>query len=160
MYSIGLTILLAIFLTATYQSIALAVDPFWLMLLPNDWVILVVFFWAMVRPDGMSFVFLWFLGLLLDVLYQHPLGVNGLFLASLAYVGQQIYVAYESDTKKMLSLLLGMFAVIVIAKTSLLSVLLNTQFSFSQFFETVVAIAYATAAIPIRKLAMNSKQRV
>ncbi|MFV2091328.1 MAG: rod shape-determining protein MreD, partial [Pseudomonadales bacterium] len=63
----------------------------WLGWIRPAWVAMVVFFWVMELPDRMGLVSAWVLGLLLDVLYADPLGLNGALLASITYVGWRFY---------------------------------------------------------------------
>jgi len=65
--------------------------PQWLGWIRPAWVAMVVFFWVMELPDRMGLVSAWVLGLLLDVLYADPLGLNGALLASITYVGWRFY---------------------------------------------------------------------
>ncbi len=65
--------------------------PQWLGWLRPAWVALVVFFWVMELPERIGLVSVWLLGLLLDVLYADPLGLNGAVLATITYVGWRFY---------------------------------------------------------------------
>lgn len=61
--------------------------PDWLGLLRPNWLLLVVFFWVIDQPHRMGLIALWSFGLFVDVLYAHPIGLNGFILAGVAYVG-------------------------------------------------------------------------
>lgn len=65
--------------------------PQWLGWLRPAWVAMVVFFWVMELPHRVGLVSAWVLGLLLDVLQADPLGLNGVLLASITYVGWRAY---------------------------------------------------------------------
>lgn len=65
--------------------------PQWLGWLRPAWVAMVVFFWVMELPHRMGLVSAWLTGLLLDVLYADPLGLNGVILASITFVGWRLY---------------------------------------------------------------------
>ena len=65
--------------------------PQWLGWLRPAWVAMVVFFWVMELPHRMGLVTAWLTGLLLDVLYADPLGLNGVILASITFVGWRFY---------------------------------------------------------------------
>lgn len=65
--------------------------PQWLGWLRPAWVAMVVFFWVMELPHRVGLVAAWILGLLLDVLYADPLGLNGVLLASITYIGWRFY---------------------------------------------------------------------
>lgn len=65
--------------------------PQWLGWLRPAWVAMVMFFWVMELPHRVGLVSAWLLGLLLDVISADPLGLNGLWLASITYVGWRFY---------------------------------------------------------------------
>jgi rod shape-determining protein MreD len=65
--------------------------PQWLGWLRPAWVAMVVFFWVMELPHRVGLVSAWIVGLLLDVLYADPLGLNGVLLASITYIGWRFY---------------------------------------------------------------------
>ena len=149
---ISLSVILGMVLTAAYQSLTLIVDSFWLIFLPSEWVMLVVFFWVMVLPHRLSFILFWLVGFLLDVLYQHPLGLNGACLAAIVYVGQQIYDAYyEESERRMHILLVAMFTVVAVVKGSLLAVLLDVAFSPMQFLTILVSVGYVVLLVFLRR---------
>ena len=78
-----LTLLIAITLSAMQLPFPV---PHWFVLLRPEWVLLTVFYWAVERPDRVPMVFVWLLGLVLDVLHGSPLGVNGLGLATIVCI--------------------------------------------------------------------------
>lgn len=65
--------------------------PQWIGWLRPAWVAMVVFFWVMELPHRLGLVTVWLLGLLLDVLYADPLGLNGAVLASVTYIAWRFY---------------------------------------------------------------------
>jgi rod shape-determining protein MreD len=65
--------------------------PQWLGWLRPAWVAMVVFFWVMELPHRMGLVSAWVIGILLDVLYADPLGLNAALLATITYVGWRFY---------------------------------------------------------------------
>ncbi len=69
--------------------------PQWLGWLRPAWVVMVVFFWVMELPHRMGLVTAWLVGLLLDVLYADPLGLNGVVLASVTYLGWRFYERFR-----------------------------------------------------------------
>jgi rod shape-determining protein MreD len=69
--------------------------PQWLGWLRPAWVIMVLFFWVMELPHRVGLVSAWLLGVLLDVLYADPLGLNGAVLASVTYVGWRFYERFR-----------------------------------------------------------------
>lgn len=69
--------------------------PQWLGWLRPAWVIMVVFFWVMELPHRVGLVSAWLVGLLLDVLYADPLGLNGVVLASVTYLGWRFYERFR-----------------------------------------------------------------
>ena len=83
-----LTLLIAITLSAMQLPFA---TPRWFVLLRPEWVVLAVFYWGVERPDRVPMVFVWLLGLVLDVLQGSPLGVNGLCLAAVVFIAWLFY---------------------------------------------------------------------
>ncbi len=65
--------------------------PQWLGWLRPAWVAMVVFFWVMELPHRLGLVTVWLFGVLLDVLYADPLGLNGVVLASVTYIAWRFY---------------------------------------------------------------------
>lgn len=65
--------------------------PQWLGWLRPAWVAMVVFFWVMELPHRIGLISVWLLGLLVDALYADPLGLNGMLLASITYIGWRFY---------------------------------------------------------------------
>ena len=65
--------------------------PRWFAVLRPDWVLLAVFYWGVERPDRVPMIFVWLLGLVLDVLQGGPLGVNGLCLAVIVFIAWSFY---------------------------------------------------------------------
>ena len=83
-----LTLLIAVTLCATQLPFH---TPRWFVLLRPEWVLLAVFYWGVERPDRVPMVFVWLLGLVLDVLQGSPLGVNGLCLAAIVFIAWSFY---------------------------------------------------------------------
>jgi rod shape-determining protein MreD len=69
--------------------------PQWLGWLRPAWVIMVLFFWVMELPHRVGLVSAWLIGLLLDVLYADPMGLNGVVLASVTYLGWRFYERFR-----------------------------------------------------------------
>lgn len=65
--------------------------PSWLGWLRPAWVALVVFYWVMELPHRIGLIAVWILGALVDVLVGEPLGLNGVLLAAITYVGWRFY---------------------------------------------------------------------
>ncbi|MCY4656213.1 MAG: rod shape-determining protein MreD [Gammaproteobacteria bacterium] len=153
--SVGIvvTMVLAVLATASYQSLTQAVNLSWLYLLPTDWVTLVVFYWTTTQPTRLNFVLMWIIGFVLDELYQHPLGLNGICLAAIVYIGSQIFdVYYEDYENRMLVLMFAMLTIISSVKVSLLVVLLNLEFNWIHVSTILVTLTYALFLLPCRKL--------
>jgi rod shape-determining protein MreD len=83
-----LTLILALLLAVVHLPESW---PQWLGWLRPAWVAMVVFFWVTELPHRLGLVTMWLLGALLDVLYADPLGLNGVILASVTYVGWRFY---------------------------------------------------------------------
>jgi len=67
----------------------------WLGWLRPSWLVLVVFYWVMALPHRFGMISAWLTGLLVDVLYADPLGVNGFCLAALTYVTWSFYERFR-----------------------------------------------------------------
>lgn len=69
--------------------------PQWLGWLRPAWVAMVIFFWVMELPHRVGLVTAWLVGILLDVLYADPLGLNGVILASITFLGWRFYERFR-----------------------------------------------------------------
>ncbi|HET6470308.1 MAG TPA: rod shape-determining protein MreD [Pseudomonadales bacterium] len=69
--------------------------PSWWGWLRPSWLVLVVFYWVMALPHRLGMISAWVTGLLVDVLYADPLGVNGFCLAALTYVTWSFYERFR-----------------------------------------------------------------
>lgn len=87
-WAVVLTLLLALTLSVTHFPFH---TPWWFTLLRPEWVLLAVFYWGIERPDRVPMIFVWILGLVLDVLQGSPFGINGLCLAAVAFVAWSFY---------------------------------------------------------------------
>lgn len=65
--------------------------PQWLGWLRPAWLAMVVFYWVMELPHRLGLISAWVIGLLMDVLYADPLGLNGFLLAAITYVVWRFY---------------------------------------------------------------------
>ena len=65
--------------------------PWWFALMRPEWVLVAVFYWGIERPERVPMIFVWLLGLVLDVLQGIPLGINGLCLAAVVFVAWSFY---------------------------------------------------------------------
>ena len=92
----GWVILLSLAVAMLLMVVHLPVDePTWVGWLRPSWPILVVFYWVMALPHRFGMISAWVTGLLLDVLYADPLGVNGFCLAALTYVTWSFYERFR-----------------------------------------------------------------
>lgn len=88
----GWVVILTLLIAITLSAMELPFHtPRWFVLLRPEWVLLAVFYWAVERPDRVPMVFVWLLGLILDVLQGSPLGVNGLCLAAIVFIAWSFY---------------------------------------------------------------------
>ena len=65
--------------------------PQWLGWLRPNWIAMTVFFWVLAVPHRFGLIAAWLLGLVVDVLYAEPLGLNGAMLAVLTYITWSLY---------------------------------------------------------------------
>lgn len=69
--------------------------PQWLGWMRPAWMVLVVFYWVMALPHRIGLITAWCIGLLADVLFADPLGVNGICLAALTFVTWSFYERFR-----------------------------------------------------------------
>ena len=65
--------------------------PAWLGWLRPNWLLLVLFFWVIELPHRVGLIAIWCVGLLVDVLYADPIGLNGFILAGVTYVAWRFF---------------------------------------------------------------------
>lgn len=69
--------------------------PQWLGWFRPAWMVLVVFYWVMALPHRVGLISAWCVGLLADVLFGDPLGVNGICLAALTFLTWSFYERFR-----------------------------------------------------------------
>lgn len=62
--------------------------PAWFKNLKPDWIVLCWFFWIVFQHERCSLIMAFIVGLILDVLYDEPLGINSLLLLALVFAGR------------------------------------------------------------------------
>ncbi len=60
--------------------------PDWLHWLRPAWILLLVFFWTMMKPSRLGLFSVWLFGFGVDVLHSDPLGLNGAVFALAAFL--------------------------------------------------------------------------
>lgn len=78
-----LLIIISIILMMILMIVAL---PDWLELLRPQLVVLILIYWMLNLPHSVGLVFAWITGLILDILYNAPLGLHSLSLVLIAYI--------------------------------------------------------------------------
>lgn len=63
--------------------------PNWVGYLRPDWLLLVWFFWIVVKVQHCTLLLAFIIGLLADVLVSQPLGLNAFLMISLTFIGSQ-----------------------------------------------------------------------
>ncbi len=115
--------------------------PQWLGWLRPNWIAMTVFFWVLAVPHRFGLVAAWLLGLLVDVLYAEPLGLNGAVLAVLTYITWSLY-----ERLRMFSALqqsINLFFLLLLAEgTRMLGLMLLAERE-AQFGFVFVALASA-----------------
>ncbi len=82
------------FLLTTVLALILTIAPMpfdvpeWLRNLKPDWIVLCWFFWVTFQHERCSLIMAFVVGLILDVLYDEPLGINSLLLLALVFAGR------------------------------------------------------------------------
>ena len=80
-----LTIILALILAVAPMPFDV---PDWLRNLKPDWIVLCWLFWIVFQHERCSLIMAFVVGLILDVLYDEPLGINSLLLLALVFAGR------------------------------------------------------------------------
>ena len=91
-------ILVAIFFLAMLTEVLHAPRdwPFWLSWFRPHFTIMVVLLWATYYAGSVNFILIWLLGLLLDVLYGSPLGVNACLLVLISFLAWKFHERFVS----------------------------------------------------------------
>ncbi|MEM6710530.1 MAG: rod shape-determining protein MreD [Pseudomonadota bacterium] len=115
--------------------------PTWTGWLRPAWVISVVFFWVIHSPQRLGLVSVWLLGCALDLLRAEPLGLNGLMLAGVTFVGWQFYerIRMFSTPQRAVVLFLLVLAA-ELGRAALMTLVADVPWSFG-----VPAVALASA---------------
>jgi rod shape-determining protein MreD len=130
--------------------------PQWLGWLRPNWVALTVFFWVLAVPQRFGLITAWLLGLLVDVLYGEPLGLNGALLAVFTYISWSLYERLRMFGALQQSILL-FFMVLLAEGARMVGLLLldqrDPQFAF-------LATALASAVVwPLLRSVLEQVQR-
>ena len=80
-----LTVIAALILTVAPMPFDV---PNWIGNLKPDWIVLCWFFWIVFQHERCSLIMAFVVGLILDVLYDEPLGINSLLLLALVFAGR------------------------------------------------------------------------
>ena len=70
-------------------------SPELLAWLRPGWVVLVLLYWAVTRPQWVGIVACWCVGLLMDVLMGAPLGINAIAFGAMAYGARNLYERFR-----------------------------------------------------------------
>ena len=149
-------VLLAIFFLAMLTEVLHAPRdwPFWLSWFRPHFTVLVVLLWATYYPGSINFILIWLLGLLLDVLYGGPLGVNAGLLVLISFLAWKFYERFVSysDFQQIVLVFLACFPyrmiICSIAQDNLVNILMDALISSSvssvlwPFFQTFVRKLY------------------
>ena len=65
--------------------------PLWLAWLRPNFVFLIIFFWGTEYSNRISLLFIWLLGLMLDVLHLNVLGIHALWVVIVSYIGWSLF---------------------------------------------------------------------
>ncbi len=137
-WAVVLTLLLALTLSATQLPFQ---APWWFALLRPEWVLLAVFYWGIERPDRVPMIFVWLLGLVLDVLQGSPLGINGLCLAAVVFVAWSFYERIRMFSRLQQAIVLFFLALGLECVKSITAVLVQgTQVSVTLVVPAIVAM--------------------
>jgi rod shape-determining protein MreD len=121
---IGVTVLVALMLMFLRL-------PHWAEWLRPQWPVLVVLYWAMMLPERVNIGFAWVLGLLLDVWYNTPLGINALSLMLVTYFMTQFAARIKSLTYWQVSIIVLGLVILYQILPYLLQAYLGASYGFS-----------------------------
>jgi len=121
-----LTVVLALILTVAPMPFDV---PDWLRNLKPDWIVLTWFFWIAFQHERCSLILAFVIGLILDVLFDEPLGLNSLLLLVLVFAGRVSLRFMQSSVgiRSSISVLVLCFLVTV-TKSLFLLVTLDVDF--------------------------------
>ncbi|MCY4142335.1 MAG: rod shape-determining protein MreD [Gammaproteobacteria bacterium] len=91
-----------------------------------DLALLVCYYWATNRPDQISLVVPWSFGFFFDVLHAEPLGLNGLILSIVVFVG--LNIPNRSNRPIVGYQLLGLFVLVIFAQITRLIAMQYVEF--------------------------------
>ena len=94
---IALSVMLALLLAIFHMPQSW---PEWLTWWRPSWLLLVLFFWVVELPHRIGLFAVWLIGIVCDALFSHPLGLNGVLVATFAFL------TWQFSTR------LGMFSVV------------------------------------------------
>ena len=150
-----LTLLVALTLSATQLPFH---TPGWVVLLRPEWVLLAVFYWGVEHPDRVPMVFVWLLGVVLDVLQGDPLGVNGLCLAVVVFVACSLYERLRMYSRMQQAITVFLLALGLECVKSLASALVqDTPISITLIVPAVITML---VWLPVAELIKRLTQRV
>ena len=149
-------VLIAIFFLAMLTEVLHAPRdwPFWLSWFRPHFTVLVVLLWATYYSGSINFILIWLLGLLLDVLYGSPLGVNAGLLVFISFLAWKFYERFVSYSyfQQIVLVFLACFSyrmiLCSIAQDNLVNILMDALISSSvssvlwPFFQTFVRKLY------------------
>jgi len=99
--------------------------PAWLLWFRPQWVLAVVLFWIITRPEYYGVLFSWCVGLLADFLSGTPLCLHALIFVFLAYLAINLHQILLHSPPWQQALLIGMFAGISIVLQSIFAGMLG-----------------------------------
>lgn len=136
----------ALFICSMFVALVLSVAPLpfdapnWLKNLRPDWLVLIWFFWIVFQHERCSLIVAFGVGLLLDVLFGDPLGLNSLLLVSLIYVGRYALRWIEPSVGLRSSIALVILCFLVTAIKSLVQfITLDVQIQLGYILLPVLA---------------------
>ena len=137
-WAVVLTLLVALTLSVTQLPFQ---TPWWFALLRPEWVLLAVFYWGIERPDRVPMIFVWLLGLVLDVLQGSSLGINGLCLAAVVFVAWSFYERIRMFSRLQQAMVLFFLALgLECVKNIAAALVQGTQISVTLVVPAVVAM--------------------
>ncbi len=142
--NVGVAVTLAIALLLTM----LELPPFLPEVLKHfraDMALLVCYYWATNRPEQISLVVPWSFGFLFDALHAEPLGLNGLILSIVVFVG--LNIPNRSNRPIVGYQLLGLFVLVIFAQITRLIAMQFVEFPVEVSILSTVWSIVATLVI-------------
>ena len=105
--------------------------PGWFVSLGPEWMVMVLFFWAVQAPERVGVIVAWLMGFPMDVMLGEPLGLNGACYAGVIFLGWSLYERIRMfSSLQQAAVLFVLLFVIGLVKVTAGSFIDGTEWSF------------------------------